>query len=242
MKPDDIFFKIVESSKINFYLFEVSFKDFVEITNLDFEDKLERWWEIYLNDLKKLTDKTEFEFTYEPDYEITNEYHNDRVKAHIYDWSKYHYFCTAGLKTYRVPLNIVRLEKPNTFFIHPGNARTNCMSWWKDHYRVKVVVTDNNLGDLIMKFAAKSAYCYNFQNADHWFAIKDILNLDTWKNVNLKYTQKHGYELAEQHCGTDEFRQKYVITFNTECVKVNDRVIFFKTPEGKYTFNPIKPL
>ena len=232
----DIISGVTSASDQNYLLFDIAVKDFKEIFKVDFKKNFKEWHTRYTGDTKKLTTKKKIYYEYPPEYTVLND--KDLLRAHIYDWSKYHYFAHAGLKTYRVPLNILTYPK-GYYNIHPGNARLNCMSWWKDDYRIKITITDNNLTDLIFQIREKSKYCYNFHNKNDWPKIIDVLDLNNWKNTFIKYSST-GYEIGEHHSKLDEFYQPYNIEYTENLVIVNDKVILYTNELGEPCLNHYK--
>lgn len=218
----------------NIFIFEITIKDFKKIFNTNFDLKLKYWWEIFLQDLSKettITPNTVLKYEYPPDYQIKNEITNDPVKALIYDFSKYYYFATANLQTYRVPLGVLRSTttpthygEANTNLIHPGNARLNCMSWWKPHQKIKLLVTDLHKGELIYKLGKVSPIMYNLNNPADRKNIVSFLELEKWKDIFVRFSP-FGLELGEQHCNTLEFNNSYIIRWTPHNVVVNDKRI-----------------
>lgn len=230
----DIISGVTSASNENYFLFDISFKDFKDIFKFDFKKNLKNWHKIYTDNVKALTNEKKIYFEYPPEYSIQD----NSLRAHIYDWSKYHYFAHAGLKTYKVPLNVLILPNGG-YLIHPGNARLNCMSWWEDDYRVKITITDNNTTDLIFKLREKSNYCYNFQNENDWPEIINELDLNNWSNTFIRHSIL-GYEIGEQHCKLKEFSQSYTIEYTEDLVIVNDKVILYTNELGEPCLNHYK--
>lgn len=214
----------------NCFIFEVSYKDFIDIFKIDHKNRLKSWYDSYCQTLTKLTDQKTFKFTYEKDYII--EIDSDPVKAHLYDWSKYYFFMTSGLQSYRLPLGVVgNKHDPEKFMIHPGNARLKCMCNWKDDYRVRLMVSDCNLGEYLTKLAKVSSVIYNFRNPDEHTDIVNYLEIFNWEAIMLKVGE-NGYELSEIHPRTKDFNKEFTISFNYKEVIVNDKKILFVNDEG----------
>lgn len=217
----------------NCFVFEVSNKEFVDIFKVNYQNRLKTWYKNYCDKLKKLSDQETFEFTYAKDFMIDPT--SDPVKSHIYDWSKYYFFMTSGLKTYRVPLGVIKdtaiPDTPNRCMIHPGNARLNCMCKWEDDYRIRLMVSDCNLGEYITKLAKVSSVIYNFRDPNDQGDLVKYLEMYNWEAITMKVSE-NGYELTEMHPRTKDFNKEFTISFNYKEVIVNDKKILFVNDEG----------
>lgn len=214
----------------NCFIFEVSHKDFVDIFNINHKNRLNHWYINYCEKLKELTDQKTFKFTYEKDF-VSNP-NIEPVKSRIYEWSKFYFFMTSGLKTYRVPLGVVKHDPSvNKCMIHPGNVRLLSTCKWKDDYRIRLMVSDCNLGEYLTKLAKVSSVIYNFRDPKEQADIVKYLEMFDWEAICMKVTE-NGYELSEMHSRTKEFNKKFTIEFDYEKVIVNNKKILFIDEDG----------
>lgn len=235
-------FKLFEK---NCFLFDVKYKDFAEIFELNYTRMLKDWHKNYNNKLRSLTDDKKIKFEYDKNYdglpslmirEKLSEEENqiEKIKAHIYEFSKFHFFLTSNLKTYRIPLGVIRATYRNgrkDAMIHPGQVRLLCTDNWKDDYRVMLTVSDCDLGKYLVKLAKVSDIAYNFKNPDDWCHIIKYLNLLDWESI-IMTVSNNGYELMEFHAKTKDFKKEYTIEYDGEKAIVNGKKIIFVNEEG----------
>jgi hypothetical protein len=203
-------------------LFNIKFVDFVRILNINFEYNFTSWFDRYVEQSNGLLDNNYVSYKYSPEFNFKEE---DTNKKYLYDLTKYYYFLTNNIKEYRVPIGV--LKNNNNYIVHPGNARLNCMFHWDDNSLIKLLITDYQ-DPIIQKLKEISSESFSFHK-DSSEVISNYLNIESWRNVFVRFTPEHGLELGEQHDSLKEFDSAFKIEYyKDDCILVNDFKIMYK--------------